>query len=59
VVIDLPALTVGEHPFQCWMNMLRGRIVVRARPAAATPSVQDAGVSRDAGRGRAARPVRR
>jgi hypothetical protein len=59
VVIDLPALTVGEHPFQCWMNMLRGRIVVRARPAVATPSAQDAGVSRDAGRPRAARPVRR
>lgn len=42
VVIELPALTVGEHPFQCWMNMLRGRIVVRPR-AAATPAVADAG----------------
>lgn len=42
VVVELPALTVGEHAFQCWMNMLRGRIVVRPR-AAATPAVADAG----------------
>ena len=39
VVIDLPALAVGEHPFQCWMNMLRGRIVVRPRPAVSAPTV--------------------
>ncbi|MDP3277522.1 MAG: cupredoxin domain-containing protein [Deltaproteobacteria bacterium] len=43
VVIELPALSVGEHPFQCWMNMLRGRIVVAPRvttpPPATTPPV--------------------
>jgi hypothetical protein len=41
VMIELGPLAVGEVPFQCWMNMLRGRVVVRARPAAA-PAV-DAG----------------
>ena len=30
VVIDLPALPVGETTFQCGMNMLRGSIVVAA-----------------------------
>jgi plastocyanin domain-containing protein len=43
MVIELPPLTVGEHPFQCWMNMLRGRIVVRPRPAATPAAVVDAG----------------
>lgn len=28
VVIDLPALTPGEHEFHCGMNMVRGTIVV-------------------------------
>lgn len=31
VVIELPALTAGEHEFRCGMNMLRGTIVVEAR----------------------------
>ncbi len=43
VIIDLPALSVGETPFQCWMNMLRGRIVVRARPRATPAATPDAG----------------
>ncbi|MEI8258383.1 MAG: cupredoxin domain-containing protein [Deltaproteobacteria bacterium] len=37
VVIDLPALTAGEYAFQCWMNMLHGRIVVRPRPPSTAP----------------------
>ncbi len=36
VVIDLPALPVGETAFQCGMNMLRGSIVVAA-PQPPTP----------------------
>jgi hypothetical protein len=50
VVVDLPPLPAGEHPFQCWMNMLRGRIVARPRPAQASPPGTDAGAARDAGR---------
>jgi len=30
VVIDLPALEPGEHPFACQMGMIRGKIVARA-----------------------------
>jgi hypothetical protein len=52
VVIDLPALSVGEHPFQCWMNMLRGRIVVRARPAAPPADAGAPAPSRPAPRAR-------
>ena len=45
VVIDLPALPVGETAFHCGMNMVRGALVVRAAtpvapvvaPAAPTP----------------------
>jgi len=37
VVIDLPALPVGETTFQCGMNMLRGSIVVAAPPPPPTP----------------------
>ncbi|MDB4931756.1 MAG: hypothetical protein JWM10_4240, partial [Myxococcaceae bacterium] len=33
VVVDLPPLPVGETPFQCSMNMVRGVVVVRAPPA--------------------------
>lgn len=36
VVIELPALPLGETPFQCGMNMVRGVVVVRA-PVAAPP----------------------
>lgn len=36
VVIELPALPLGETPFQCGMNMVRGMVVVRA-PVAAPP----------------------
>ena len=31
VVIELPALSAGEHAFHCGMNMVRGTIVVDAR----------------------------
>ncbi len=31
VLIDLPALSPGEHEFKCWMKMLRGVIVVEPR----------------------------
>jgi hypothetical protein len=54
VVIDLPPLPAGEHPFQCWMNMLRGRIVARPRAGQGTTVAADAGAPRDA-----ARPPRR
>ncbi len=37
VVIELPALPLGETPFQCGMNMVRGVVVVRAPVAAPTP----------------------
>ncbi|MFO0558490.1 MAG: cupredoxin domain-containing protein [Polyangiales bacterium] len=59
VVIELGPLAVGEVPFQCWMNMLRGRVVVRARPSAA-PAV-DAGAAAPVTRPapRTARPSRR
>ena len=30
VVIDLPALEPGEHPFACQMGMVRGKLVARA-----------------------------
>ncbi len=40
VVIDLPPLGVGEYPFQCWMNMVHGRIVVRRRPPSVAPVVR-------------------
>lgn len=30
VVIDLPPLEAGEHPFACQMGMVRGKIVARA-----------------------------
>lgn len=36
VVLELPALPLGETPFQCGMNMVRGVVVVRA-PVAAPP----------------------
>lgn len=36
VVIELPALPLGDTPFQCGMNMVRGVVVVRA-PVAAPP----------------------
>lgn len=38
VVIELPALPVGETPFQCGMNMVRGVVVVRAPVAAPPPA---------------------
>jgi plastocyanin domain-containing protein len=31
VMIHLPALEPGEYEFKCGMNMIRGKIVVRAR----------------------------
>ncbi len=37
VVIDLPALPLGETTFQCGMNMLRGSIVVAAPPPPPAP----------------------
>lgn len=30
VVIDLPALEPGEHPFACQMGMVRGKLIARA-----------------------------
>lgn len=30
VVVDLPPLEPGEHPFACQMGMIRGKIVARA-----------------------------
>jgi len=30
VVIQLPALEVGEYEFQCGMDMIKGKLVVRA-----------------------------
>lgn len=38
VVVDLPALPLGETPFQCGMNMLRGSIVVAAPASPAAPA---------------------
>ena len=54
VVVELGPLSVGEVPFQCWMNMLRGRVVVRARPAVSAPAA-DAGAP---ARAPAPRPAR-
>lgn len=31
VVIQLPALAPGEYEFKCGMNMIKGKLVVRAR----------------------------
>jgi plastocyanin domain-containing protein len=31
VVIHLPALKAGEYEFKCGMDMIRGKIIVRAR----------------------------
>ncbi len=30
VIIDLPPLEPGEHPFACQMGMIRGKVVARA-----------------------------
>lgn len=42
VTVDLPALPVGETPFQCGMNMLRGSVVVVAPTVVAAPPVTPA-----------------
>ena len=38
VVIELPALPLGEVPFQCGMNMIHGVVVVRAPVVAPPPA---------------------
>lgn len=42
VVIELPVLPVGETPFQCGMNMVRGVVVVSAPVVAPAPAVAPA-----------------
>ena len=32
VLVDLPELPVGEHPFTCGMDMVRGSVVVTENP---------------------------
>lgn len=32
VMVDLPALAPGEYEFKCGMNMIKGTLVVAARP---------------------------
>ena len=39
VVVELPVLPVGETPFQCGMNMVRGVVVVSAPVVTPAPPV--------------------